>query len=75
MTKAKSKVRLTPEETLDHLTSSITAYASFETLVSACQGGYTPTLLPVGPHAKQNGRLAEALEARGCKVWRGMKSV
>jgi hypothetical protein len=71
----KPKIRPTPEETLDNLTLAITAYASFETMVSACQGGHTPTLLPVGPHAKQNVRLAEALEARGCKVWRGMKAV
>jgi hypothetical protein len=75
VTKPKSKVRPTPEETLDHLTLAITAYPSFEAMVTACKKGYIPTLLPVGHHAKQNVRLAEALEARGCKVWRGMKAV
>ena len=67
------KVSLSQEETLDLLTSSITAYATFEALVGACKGGYTPTLLPVGGRAKKNLRLAAALEDRGCKVWRGMK--
>ena len=73
MTRPKSKPRLTPEETLDHLTVSLTAYPSFSSMVLACNAGYRPTLLPVGKHAKQNVRLADALEARGCKVWRGMK--
>lgn len=75
MTKPKSKARPTPEEELDNLTLAITAFPSFEAMVTSCQGGYRPTLLPVGPHGKQNVRLAIALEARGCKVWRGMKAV
>jgi hypothetical protein len=75
VTRPKSKVRPTPEETLDNLTLAISAFPSFEAMVTACQGGYRPTLLPVGHHGKQNVRLAEALEARGCKVWRGMKVV
>lgn len=74
MTKPKGKPQPTPEELLDNLTLSTTAFASFEALVTACQGGYTPTLLPVGKLGRLNLKLAEALEARGCKVWRGMRS-
>jgi hypothetical protein len=69
------KGSLTTEETLDQLTRSITAFPSFEAMVTACKGGYIPTLLPVGSHGKQNVRLATALEARECKVWRGIKAV
>ncbi len=75
MTRPKNRILPTPEEALDHLTSSITSYATFESLVSACKGGYTPVLLAVGKHSRQNVRLADALEARGCKVWKGMKSI
>lgn len=75
MTRPKSWVAPTQEETLDQLTLATTAFPTFEALVTACQGGYTPTLIPVGKPAKQHRRLADALEARGCKVWRGMKAV
>lgn len=74
MTRPKVKGRPTPEEALDNLTRAITAYPSFESMMLACKSGYRPVLLPVGKHAKQNVRLADAIEARGCKVWRGMKS-
>lgn len=67
------KVPLSQEENLDLLTSSVTSYATFEALVGACKSGYLPTLLPVGGRAKKNLKLADALEERGCKVWRGIK--
>ena len=75
VTKPKSKIQLTKEEELDNLTRAVTSYTDFEALVTACKAGYTPTLLPVGPHGKQNSRLADALVDRRFHVWRVMNTV
>lgn len=73
-TVGKSKVVKSEAEALDKLVTNVTAFSSFEDMVKACEGGYIPTLLPVGPLATRNNRLAAALEGRGYKAWRGMKS-
>ena len=59
---------------LDAATKSVTAFQTFEELVTACRvNGYVPTLIPRGSrqHAKDITTVTQGLQALGYRVYSG----